>query len=398
MPKKIATERKLIDLWVGLRILTMCWLVLCSVVRPFLPRESAIAVWPLSGNIFAWIERVVFAPWERWDAVIFAGIVRDGYSTANGSVQFHPLFPLLSWPFYLIFRQPIVALFLVASAASLLAVIWMYRLSRMDLDERQSELACTVFLAFPASALFFAPYTESLWILCAVLFFYAARTERWLLAGAAAAAATLTRQQGLFLLAPLLWEVWERYRGRIGEAFRNWKVLAGAALPVAAYAGWFLVRTFLFSDRAFDFSSVNGFIYSTLLSPSSNKVVQEQQMMMPWKALYLALFVNNPTVANNLLNLGIAAMFLILTALAWRGMRMSYRIFTAIIIAVSFAYYTGPIMPYMGLPRHLLLAFPVFIGAAPVLQGKRAVVACVIFMPLLMFLLLTYVWNVSWVP
>ena len=54
--------------------------------------------------------------------------------------------------------------------------------------------------------------------------------------------------------------------------------------------------------------------------------------------------------------------FLLILALAWRYMRPSYRIYALAITLLAFSYHTGPLYPYMGLPRHLLLAFPVFIG------------------------------------
>jgi hypothetical protein len=51
----------------------------------------------------------------------------------------------------------------------------------------------------------------------------------------------------------------------------------------------------------------------------------------------------------------------------------------------------------MGLPRHLLLAFPVFIGAAPVFAvGKRRHLAA-LFFPALIFLVVAYVLE-AWVP
>ena len=45
-------------------------------------------------------------------------------------------------------------------------------------------------------------------------------------------------------------------------------------------------------------------------------------------------------------------------------MTISYRIYSLTMTWLAFSYYTGPYYPYMGLPRHLLLAFPVFIGLA----------------------------------
>ncbi|NJM06848.1 hypothetical protein HC891_12670 [Candidatus Gracilibacteria bacterium] len=62
--------------------------------------------------------------------------------------------------------------------------------------------------------------------------------------------------------------------------------------------------------------------------------------------------------------------FLVLSVLTWPRMRGSYRIWSLIAIVLSFSYYTGPFYPYMGLPRHLLLAFPVFIGLAPLVVQR----------------------------
>lgn len=79
-------------------------------------------------------------------------------------------------------------------------------------------------------------------------------------------------------------------------------------------------------------------------------------------------------------------------------MRMSYRIYSVLITLVSFSYYTGPTHPYMGLLRHLYLAFPVFIGAAPILNRpwKRALTLGLSFIGS-MYLVMVYVLE-AWVP
>ncbi|HSQ27098.1 MAG TPA: hypothetical protein VLM80_08230, partial [Anaerolineales bacterium] len=65
---------------------------------------------------------------------------------------------------------------------------------------------------------------------------------------------------------------------------------------------------------------------------------------------------------------------------------------------ISFSYSTGIVHPYMGLPRHLLLAFPVFICAAPKLNRP-------VWRPLIISLLsLAYLFTIliysleAWVP
>jgi len=77
---------------------------------------------------------------------------------------------------------------------------------------------------------------------------------------------------------------------------------------------------------------------------------------------------------------------------------VSYRIYAVVIALVSFAYHTGPFFPYMGLPRHLLLAFPVFIGLGPVLcyRWQRLLMVGLGLFGIL-FLLMLYVIQ-GWIP
>jgi hypothetical protein len=101
---------------------------------------------------------------------------------------------------------------------------------------------------------------------------------------------------------------------------------------------------------------------------------------------------------NNVLNLVLAGVFVGLIVIAWRTLRASYKLLTATLAIVSFSYYTGPAMPYMGLPRHLLLAFPVFIGVTPFFeQGKRRFIAAGIFLPCMLMVVFMHVLE-AWVP
>jgi hypothetical protein len=398
MAKSSSAERRLIELWVGLRLFTLAWAAFIAPIRPLTDRERLVPLWPPSIPYTSWIERVVFAPWERWDAHIFVESVSNGFSLDSGSASFHPLLPMLAGPFAVIFT-PIVGLWLVASIASLTAVIALYRLARLDLPEASSETACILFLAFPVSAVMFAPYTEPLWIAYAALALLWCRERRWLAAAAAAAGTALTRQQGLFLALPLAWELWEAHGRSLKQAMRDWRgLLAVAAAPIA-YGAWVLYRSVALADAQADLSSLNTLIYSTLLSSSSSKVVPVQAMLPPWEALYRAVDITiHATRLNNVLNLALAAVFVALIAIAWPRMRASYRLLTGVVAAVSFAYYTGPAIPYMGLPRHLLLAFPVFIGATPFFEkGRRRFLLAGVFLPAMLLVVMMYVLQ-AWVP
>jgi Gpi18-like mannosyltransferase len=349
------------------------------------PREKAIPLWPPSSPYASWAERIFVAPWQRWDAHYYVNIVERGYRSDDGTAQFHPLLPFLAKPF---FWSPALGLLIVSSVASLLFVLLFYRLAALDIPN--PETATKLMLAFPVSFVLFAPYTESLWLLFAALSFWYARKNRWWASGTAGAIATLARQQGIFLVLPLALELWNS-----GE--RRWKSWIALGLIPLSLLGWIAYRGIFLSDVHPDFSSFNALLYTTVLAPSATKVVQHQAMLPPWEALWKAISITGrlPT-RGNVLNLALGAVSLVLAALAWRRMRPSYKALTAVLFVVSFGYYTGPETPYMGLPRHLLLAFPVFLGAAPALEKFKNPVAA-IFTFCMLFLTLFYVFH-AWVP
>jgi len=99
------------------------------------------------------------------------------------------------------------------------------------------------------------------------------------------------------------------------------------------------------------------------------KVVPTQAFLWPWQALALALMrlwqaPDRELSVNLVLSLG----FLLAVIFSWRRLRLSYRLYVLAITLISFSYHTGMLHPYMGLPRHLFLAFPVFIGLAPLIR------------------------------
>ena len=378
-------ERRLVELWIGLRIFTLIWVALWSGLRPITDREKAIPMWPPTAPYASWVERVVVAPWQRWDVHYYVDIVEKGYRNDNGTAQFHPLFPLLAKPF---FWSATLGLLIVSSIASLLFVLVFYRLASLDIPN--PETATKLMLAFPVSFILFAPYTEGLWLLFAALSFWYARKDRWWAAGAAGAMATLTRQQGIFLVLPLAYEVWSR-----GE--RRWKPWMAIGLIPLALMGWIAYRGVFLSDVHPDFSSFNSLLYTTILAPSATKVVHEQAILPPWEALSKAIRITQESSSRgNVVNLVLGGVFLGLATLSWRRLRVSYKILTAMLFAVAFGYYTGPQTPYMGLPRHLLLAFPIFIGAAPVLERFKNPIGAV-FTFCMLLLALSYVLH-AWVP
>jgi hypothetical protein len=216
------------------------------------------------------------------------------------------------------------------------------------------------------------------------------------MASLVAAAATLTRQQGLFLLAPLAWELWISASHDWRAAVKRWRSWVSLFVIPLAYVLWILYRTFFIFHSKLNLDSVDGFLYSTLLSPASTRVVEGIGFVWPWKASYLAVKrALSLSYVNPWVDLTFGALFLLLIVFAWRGMRTSYRIYVFIIAIVSFSFHTGTTATggaYLALPRHLLLAFPVFIGLASRAPYKWNVLVIALSMGLMTVLLFGYFW------
>jgi hypothetical protein len=342
---------------------------------------------------------VWLAPWARWDTFRYIHIAARGYRIDDGTAQFHPLFPWLATPLARLTGQPLLSLLFISSLAGLVMLLAFERLARIDVEPKDSFASTLLLLFSPFAFVLFVPYTEALFLLCAVLTFYSARRRSWWLAGLGGALATLTRQQGIFLLLPLAWELWEANQRRWHRFLAAWRdVLALGLIPISLLA-WLIYRDVALADLSINLDNFQSLIYSLLISPSASKVVTIQTFMWPWKALWLALshLWQTPDV-DLAVNMVLAVFFVGLLVAAWRNMRLSYRIYALTIILVSFSYHTGPVHPYMGLPRHLFLAFPVFTGLGLAFRRPWQRLAMLVSGGAGMFLLLALYVLRAWVP
>ena len=363
-------------IWVWIWLVLRVYTILCGVLAAYIAGTSLLAVW------------------ERWDTLYYIRIATAGYSATDGTTTFHPLFPWLAKPLALLGGPPVIGLLLVSSCATLALYLVFERLASLDLDPIKARTATFLFVFWPVSYVLYLPYTESLWLLFAVLCFLYARKNRWWLAGLSGALATLTRQQGLFLLAPLAWELFATEGYEIKHTLKRWRSWLPFFLVPGAYFGWGLYRTLVLGDVKAE--SLSNWISSTLVSPASHLVVRDHTFMWPWKAAYLAIQrALSLSYINPWIDLVLGALFLVLIGLAWRGMRTGYRIYVVVIAVVSFSFHTGMTPTggaYLSLPRHLLLAFPVFIGLASRFEPRRLWIVIIPGIAMMTLLLFGYFW------
>lgn len=386
-------------LWFFFRAAISLEAALFSNFAPISQIEKDIKVWPPLADLSLWFNRVFLAPWLRWDAKIFVTLLQRGYVVGDGSTSFHPLYILLSKPLYLLALDPLLSLLIVSSLAAL-AFFWIFsKLASLDLSPEKSILALVLLSTFPLSLILFAPYTESVFLLFATLALYEMRKRNWFLAAPAIFLASLARQQGVFLIFPVLWYLWEDAGKSIRGLAKTWR---GWAAVLAAPSGlliWAVYRIAYLHEGGLNFGSWQGFIYSVLLSPSAKVIYRDQSMLWPWNVFLISTprLFHAPDI-QDLMTFAIGMGFLLLFILAWKHMNIADRIYCAVIIFISFSISSGPIRIYLSLPRHLFLATPVFIGLAATLDKRWQQTALIgLQFALQGFMLFLYVAH-YWIP
>jgi hypothetical protein len=173
----------------------------------------------------------------------------------------------------------------VSNACLYASLVVLYLLTAREYDERTARRSIAYLAVFPTAVALFSPYTESLFLMLALLTLLAARQEQWVVAAAAGALAGLTRSVGFVLSAAIAVEAVHRYWRRPDRLRRlgaslpwslgplvglatwllAWQIAAGDfRIPIEAQEGWErkptfpLVTLFLATRMAFQFVGVPG--------------------------------------------------------------------------------------------------------------------------------------------
>jgi hypothetical protein len=197
--------------------------------------------------------------WARWDSEWYLLIAERGYDVGSLRTQyglqtdpeatagFLPLYPTLIRALAPVCGS-VGAGVIISNLALFAVVILLYRLVRLEFDGDSGEVAalasCVALLVFPSSLFLSAVYAESLYLALSLGVFYAARRNRFDIAGALGGLAALTRPFGVLLLIPVLWEWWRRRREKDTSL---WSVFWVLPIP-GALAGFMLFCAHIFGD------------------------------------------------------------------------------------------------------------------------------------------------------
>ena len=149
--------------------------------------------------------------WVRWDALWYLKIAEHGYTQIN-ALAFFPTYPMLIRAVHFLTRLPFDAsAVLLANAMCLGFLFAFWALVSEYFGDGVRRRALWAALAFPTAFFMSAAYTESTFMFLSVMVFWLARRKKFWWAGLFAIGATLTRNEGVFTVIPILWQY---YRDR----------------------------------------------------------------------------------------------------------------------------------------------------------------------------------------
>ena len=169
---------------------------------------------------------------SRWDTGFYVSIATEGYRYEGvplPSVAFFPLLPLLMRLLGGLTGDVVPAGILISNVALLAAMMLLYRLTDEQFGSSTASRAVWYTLIFPMSFFGSAIYTESLFLLCAIGAFYAARRGHWAIAALLGVCLTMTRLVGI-IIAPVLLVEWLMQRRRADAPIPQFRALSAAFL------------------------------------------------------------------------------------------------------------------------------------------------------------------------
>jgi len=189
--------------------------------------------------------------WAWWDGGIIHDIAVSGYndqSNINNPIRtaFFPLYPfLVRFLSIYILKDIFLSQFIVSSLAMYGALIYLYKLVRIDYSKEIALKSVFFTLIFPFSLFFNAGYTESLFLFLLIASYYYFRKESYLPAGIFGFFSSLTRFFGIFLFIVFIYEYLRKINFNIRKIKLN--ILNFLLIPLGTFT-FFLYLQYKFND------------------------------------------------------------------------------------------------------------------------------------------------------
>ncbi|MEQ9618252.1 MAG: glycosyltransferase family 39 protein [Deltaproteobacteria bacterium] len=316
----------------------------------------------------------VISIWNTWDTQHYLDIAQYGYTNSaidekKLQIVFFPLYPFIIKIFSFAFKDYLFSALLVSNIAYAGAVVYLFKLVRIDYDDDDALRAGIYISIFPTAYFFHAPYTESLFLVFTVASLYYARRSKWALSGTAGMLAAATRITGIILLPVLVIEYLYQNEYKIKNTRKEILWLGAVGLGLLFY----LVINYVTFGDPFKFLEFQKGHWS-------------KELALPIKGFFSAwsgIFWRKPADAllGGWAEIIFAALGLILIIYSFFRLRLSYGVYALLtwltVTSTSF---------WLSIPRYTLSIFPIFI-ALSILGRRKEVNYLIIFLSLVFYAL-----------
>lgn len=280
------------------------------------------------------------AIWQRFDANWYISIAETGYGDITGDIHFPPLFPILIRILKPLFGSAFLAGLVISHLATLYAIKLLYETFYEWGESLPAKRTTLLMLIYPTSFFLFSVYTESLFLVLALLSLQHMRRHSWVWAGFWAFCAILTRLQGIALIIPMIYLMWME-RQFLKKAIQ-WFGLAQPAIGSLLYL----------------------FLRSRNVTNNIVPLVEADlhaQLGTPWKSYWYAVqtLLSGQFSFVDVLNLVLVTLFIILLISGWKRIPLEYNLYTTLSLLIMLIRIVET-QPLNSMSRYSLTLFPSF--------------------------------------
>ncbi len=308
------------------------------------------------------LKQPLWDTWDYWDTTYYADIAKYGYLAIKVHTfpAFFPLYPLamrligdiIGGNYYL-------AGLIITNVAWFVALYQLFILVQRDFGERFAPYSVLALSLFPTAFFGFVAYPESLLLALSLSCFLAIRQGKWLTAACLGVLAVLTRQAGLLLVLPFLWEYavqhditlrdlphWQQLRGKLTKDLAYLTIFP---LGIVGFGAWLALK----NGDFLAFLHAQASWHRTSKLPIFTLVDAVRGILVPAAS---GAFFEFRSIQEFVTVIFVG----VLCALCWRLLPPSYALYTTVLYLL---FLSQPVsgFPLLSQSRFALELFPVFI-------------------------------------
>jgi hypothetical protein len=307
------------------------------------------------------------AIWQRFDANWYISVAENGYGGIAGDDHYPPLFPVLLRLLQPVFGSTFLAGLFISHAATLYAIKLLHDTFTQWGGNLLAGRSTLFVLIYPTSFFLFSVYTESLFLVTALLALQQMRKRAWAWSGFWIFCAILIRLQGAALILPMIFLMWQDrpFLRRPAHWF-------GLVLPAAGGLFYLFLRSRQITDGTIPFVESDW----------------HARLVPPWETYRYAietLLAGRATFIDTL-NWVILTLMIILLIAGWRRIPLEYNLFSTFSLLIILIRIVET-QPLISMSRYSLTLFPSFyvLGMAAENPWLRRLIVY-IFIPLNLYL------------